>query len=372
MNVSELSLQRIKIIDDSETSIDLLLDALDGDYDVSVALNGENGLEDIREEVPDLILLDIMMPGIDGYEVCRRLLENPLTRDVPVIFLTANDDLQSKTRGFRLGAVDYITKPFDMVEVQARVKTHLALKCARQELAEQNDLLEKKVQERTKELLLTQEVTILSMASLVEARDWETGGHIIRTQRYVKLLANALQDHPKFATLLVPEHIELICKSAPLHDIGKVGVPDCILQKPGPLTVEEYEKMKLHTLYGYNAIVNAEKKLGSSSFLRFAREITYTHHEYWDGTGYPRGLAEDDIPIAGRLMALADMYDALISRRVYKDAVSHEDVLPIIHEARGTQLDPDIVDAFFQIQDQFKTTAKALNDNDMHIVGGVS
>lgn len=370
--MNNLSQQHVKIIDDSETNIDLLLEVLSDDYSISVALDGESGLEDIREEAPDLILLDIMMPGIDGYEVCRRLQNDPTTRDIPIIFLTAMDEVASKARGFKLGAVDYITKPFEMVEVQARVKTHLALKCARQELAGQNELLEKMVRERTRELALTQDVTILSMASLAEARDRETGGHIMRTQHYVKILAEQLQDHPRFSTLLIPEHIELIYKSAPLHDIGKVGVPDRILQKPGPLTVEEHEEMKLHTLYGYTAIVNAEKKLGSSSFLRFAREITYTHHEHWDGTGYPRGLAGNDIPIAGRLMALADIYDALVSRRVYKAPISHESGLSIIREARGGQLDPDMVDAFFLIQDQFKTIAKAFNDNDQQTVGEAS
>jgi putative two-component system response regulator len=363
MSITNLSQKRVKIIDDSPTNIFLLVEALSDDYDVSVALDGETGLEDIEEEAPDLILLDIMMPGIDGYEVCRRLQSNPATRNIPIIFLTAMDEIGSKTQGFRLGAVDYITKPFEMLEVQARVKTHLALKCALEELAGQNELLEKKVQERTRELVLTQEVTILSMASLVEARDKETGGHIMRTQRYVKCLAEQLQDHPRFNALLTPENIELIYKSAPLHDIGKVGVPDRILQKPGKLTPEEFEEMKRHTLYGYTAIVNAEKKLGSSSFLRFAREITSTHHEHWDGTGYPHGLQESAIPIAGRLMALADIYDAMTSRRVYKEALSHTEVLAIIRDSRGILLDPDIVDAFFQVQGQFERIAELFEGN---------
>lgn len=362
--MDNLSQQRVKIIDDSETNLDLLVEALSDEYDVSVALDGESGLEDIREEAPDLILLDIMMPGIDGYEVCRRLQDDPTTRNIPIIFLTAMDEIGSKTQGFKLGAVDYITKPFEMLEVQARVKTHLALKCALEELAGQNELLEKKVQERTRELTLTQEVTILSMASLAEARDKETGGHIMRTQRYVKLLAEQLQDHPRFNTLLTPENIELICKSAPLHDIGKVGVPDSILQKPGKLTSEEYEEMKLHTLYGYTAIVNTEKKLGSNSFLRFAREIASTHHEYWDGSGYPHGLCGDAIPIAGRLMALADIYDAMVSYRVYKEPVSHTEVLAMIRDYRGVQLDQDIVDAFLMVQDQFERTAELFSGND--------
>jgi cyclic di-GMP phosphodiesterase len=361
MVCSDLSQQSIKIIDDSESNLDLLVDALSDDYIISVALDGESGFQDIKEDLPDLVLLDIMMPGIDGYEVCRLLQADPLTKDIPIIFLSAMDEVSSKTRGFQLGAVDYITKPFEMLEVKARVKTHLALRCARRALSRQNELLEEKVQERTGELILTQEVTILSMASLAEARDQETGEHIMRTQCYVKLLAEELAKHPRFASQLTPENIELIYKSAPLHDIGKIGVADSILQKPDKLTPTEFEEMKQHTVYGYNAIVAAEKKLGSNSFLRFAREITYTHHENWNGSGYPRGIRGDAIPISGRLMALADTYDALISHRVYKKALSHALVVELIIREESIRFDPDVVKAFLVLQDTFNSIEQQLN-----------
>lgn len=364
MTGNDLSHLSVKVIDDSESNLDLMVAALSEDYDVSVALDGESGLEDIRADPPDLVLLDIMMPGLDGYAVCAQLQADPKTREIPIIFLTAVDELDSKTRGFKLGAVDYITKPFEMMEVKARVRTHLALKCARQELARQNEWLEEKVRERTRELVLAQDVTILSMASLAEARDRETGAHIMRTQEYVRLLAQGLRDHPRFRDLLTPSNIELIYKSAPLHDIGKVGVPDRVLQKPGPLTPSEFEEMKLHTLYGYNAILAAEQKLGSNSFLRFAREITYTHHEHWDGSGYPRGLQGEEIPVAGRLMILADTYDAMVSRRIYKEPIAHVEVVSQLVELSGRYFDPDVVEVFLCLSDDFRLTAERLQDND--------
>lgn len=218
------------------------------------------------------------------------------------------------------------------------------------------------LQERTAALQKTQDITILSLASLAETRDNETGAHILRTQHYVKALATALRDHPKFSDVLDDESIEQLYKSAPLHDIGKVGIPDAILLKPGRHTAEEFEIMKTHAELGAESLRQAEVELGECSFLRFAREIAETHHEKWDGSGYPKGLKGDDIPMSGRLMAVADVYDALISKRVYKPAFEHSEAISIIKDACGAHFDPDIVDAFLKIEDEVKLIAARYSD----------
>lgn len=362
--MKKLSDCMILVVDDTEENVDILVEALGDDYEVSVAMDGKAALEVVEEEKPDLILLDIMMPEMDGYEACRRLKEDPETAKIPVIFLTAMAELENKTKGFELGAVDYVTKPFEILEVKARVETHLALVMATQELEHQNEILEEKVDERTKELALTQEATIEAMAILAEYRDPETGGHIKRTKNYVKSLAEQLQDHPNFNGFLTKENIDLLYKSAPLHDIGKVGVKDEILLKPGRLTEEEFEEMKQHTVFGRDAIHFASQKLGSNSFLHLAKEIAYTHQEKWDGSGYPQGLSGAEIPISGRLMAVADVYDALISKRVYKAPFSQQKAVTIIKEGKGSHFDPDMVDAFMEIQETFRQIALEYADFD--------
>ena len=342
----------VLIVDDAETNIDILVETLGDAYDVRVAMDGAGALEYIRENPPDLILLDIMMPGMDGYEVCERLKSSEATRGIPVIFLTALTDEQDEARGLRLGAVDFITKPFSPELVKSRVHNHLQLKRHR-------DHLEELVRERTMELMLTQDATILSLATLAEYRDPETGGHIKRTQRYMEVLSRHLMDHPRFRDYLDGETTELLYKSAPLHDIGKVGVPDNILLKPGKLTVDEFSLMKKHCEYGRDTIVKVEQEIGevNISFLRYAKEIAYTHHEKWDGSGYPRGIPTSAIPISGRLMAVADVYDALISRRVYKAPLSHSTAVRLMVDGRGSHFDPDIIDAFIQLADRFKEIA---------------
>ena len=222
---------------------------------------------------------------------------------------------------------------------------------------------EKRARERTRELAMVQEATIESMSSLTETRDPDTGEHIKRTQNYLRLLAEYLKNQPGFRALLDDETINLLCKSAPLHDIGKVGVPDKILFKPGRLTEQEFEEMKQHTIYGRDSILAAERKLGKTSFLRFAREIAYTHHERWDGAGYPEGLSGDQIPIPGRLMALADAYDAITSKRVYKSQLSHDEAVRIIIEAKGSQFDPNVVDAFLAVREDFRQIAERYADS---------
>ena len=350
----------ILVVDDTAANLMLMNDLLQTHYTVKVATSGARALKIARAGIPpDLVLLDIMMPDMDGYEVCRQLKADPATRDIPVIFLTAKSETSDEQLGLELGAVDYITKPISPPIVLARVKTNLMLKASSDFLKDKNAFLEQEVQRRTLELHDIQNVTILTMASLAETRDNETGNHIIRTQHYVKLLALQLQNHPRFAAYLTDDTIDLLFKSAPLHDIGKVGIPDSILLKPGKLTPEEFETMKTHTTLGKVAIESAERRLGKDvPFLRCAKEIAYSHQEKWDGSGYPEGLAGDAIPISARLMALADVYDALISRRVYKPAFTHAAALQIIEEGRGCHFDSDVVDAFMAIQLQCKTIAE--------------
>jgi putative two-component system response regulator len=349
---------KILLVDDNTANLQVLRETLDGlGYKLLIAKNGKSALEIVRKACPDLILLDIMMPDMDGYEVCRKLKAAASTRHLPVIFLTAMADAEDEAKGLSLGAVDYITKPINPELVRARVRNHLELKQYR-------DSLEELVKERTRELQLTQAVMIESLATLAEYRDPETGGHIKRTQNYVKALAVHLKNHPKFRDELTDEMIELLYLSAPLHDMGKVGVRDHILLKPGRLDEAEFHEMQKHTIYGHDALRVTEEKLGKSTFLRLAREIAYTHQEKWDGSGYPRGLKGEKIPLPGRLMALADVYDALISKRVYKSPMPHDDAVRIILDGKERHFDPDVVDAFFELQAVFRNIALTYADFD--------
>jgi putative two-component system response regulator len=349
---------KILLVDDNTTNLQLLHETLDGlGFKILIAKKGKTALSIAQKANPSLILLDIMMPEMDGYEVCERLKADEKTSQIPVIFITALSDVEDEAKGLKLGAVDYITKPFNPELVKARVRNHLELKRYR-------DHLENLVKERTKRLALTQAVTIESLATLAEYRDPETGGHIKRTQNYVKALAMHLKDHPRFQNELDEDTIELLYLSAPLHDVGKVGVADNILLKAAKLTDEEFEEMKKHTQYGYDALRITEQKLGGDSFLRHAKEIAHSHQEKWDGSGYPQGLKGDEIPISGRLMALADVYDALISKRVYKPPFSHEDAVKIIVAGKGIHFDPDIVAAFLELEHTFRNIALTYADFD--------
>ena len=362
-------------VDDTPTNIDVVKGVLSQDYFVPAAVNGKAALKFLEKKKPDLILLDIMMPEMDGYEVCRRIKENPATDDIPIIFLTAKTEVEDETKGLSMGAVDYITKPISPPILQARVKNHLELKVARDSLKRQNEILEEKVLERTRQMEELQDVSMVAMGSLAESRDPETGNHIRRTQRYVKLLAQRLRTHPKFRDFLDPETITSLFKSAPLHDIGKVGVPDSILLKPGKLTDEEFEEMKKHTTYGRDSLAAAEKTMSrADNFLIFAKEIAYAHQEKWDGSGYPEGLRGNEIPISARLMAVADVYDALISRRVYKPPFPHEKAVSIIQEEKGSHFDPDMVEAFMEISSDFYSVSQEFADSeeDVKAKSGVS
>jgi putative two-component system response regulator len=364
----EVEPKTVLVIDDSPEIQAIINDLLKHDYRLRGANSGERGLRvATAEPQPDLILLDILMPGMNGHEVCRQLKANPATRDIPVIFLTAMDNVADEQIGLELGAVDYITKPISGPILHARVKTHLNLKAAADFIKDKNQFLVGEVAKRAKELEFIQDVTILALASLAETRDNETGNHIRRTQHYVRALAEHLQRHPHFSLLLTRTNIELIYKSAPLHDIGKVGIPDQILLKPGRLTPDEFEVMKTHTTLGKEALEHAELQLGRTApFLGFAKEIALSHQEKWDGSGYPQGLAGEAIPIPARLMAVADVYDALISPRVYKAPMSHRDAVAIITAGRGSHFDPDIVDAFLGLSDKFVEIAARFSDASPH------
>jgi cyclic di-GMP phosphodiesterase len=347
---------KILIVDDSKEQIRLLYDILEHQYTLITATNGEKAIRlAMKEPKPDLILLDILLSDISGYEVCNRLKLEERTNHIPIILLSGIDSEENELKGLSAGAIDYIRKPFKVAIVSTRIKNLLEFK------KHQNNLNEK-ILNRTKELKMTQALLIESLGSLAEYRDPETGGHIRRSQNYVKALAKALMNNPDSHEQLNTEDIELLHQSAPLHDIGKVAIPDNILLKPGKLDDKEFSEMKNHCQYGHTMLMKTMHKLPDKSFLRYTMEIAITHHEKWDGTGYPKGLKGRNIPLSGRLMALADVYDALISKRCYKLPFSHEKAVEIIREESGRQFDPDIVTAFLELEMTFRNIAYTYAD----------
>ncbi len=322
--------QLILIVDDVPDNIDVLGGVLRRDYNIKVALDGQRALRiAVTEPRPDLILLDIMMPGIDGYEVCRRLKENPVTSDIPVMFITAKDDSADEEHGFELGAVDYITKPISPSVVRARVRTHLSL-------YDQQRLLAEQVHSRTSELNTTRLEIIRRLGRAAEYRDNETGNHVIRMSHSAKLIAQAHGSNPEWT--------EMLFNAAPMHDIGKIGVSDLILLKPGKLDADEWSSMMQHTSIGAEIIGDNPNPL-----LQMARTIALTHHEKWDGSGYPQKLAGEEIPLEGRICAIADVFDALTSVRPYKKAWSVEDATRTIKEGSGSHFDPQLVPLFLDV-----------------------
>ena len=354
----------ILIVDDEPINLSLLSSLLRPEFHVRAANSGENALSAAATEPrPSLVLLDVMMPGMNGYVVLSHLRENPVTADIPVIFLTALTRDRDEEHGLEMGAADYISKPIKPAVVLARVRGQLALKQARDWLKDKNAILEAEVARRMEENDLIQRVSIRALAHLAETRDPETGNHILRTQGYVQRMAMGLREHPRFAAFLTPTNIDLLAKSAPLHDIGKVGIPDHVLLKPGRLTPEEWQVMMTHAKLGAEAIEQAEADVARPvEFLVLAKEIAHWHHEKWDGSGYPDGLAGEAIPISARLMAVADVFDALISQRVYKPAMSYDEARAIIVEGRGKHFDPDVADAFLGGFDDFISIAERYRD----------
>ena len=365
MSKSELRDSTVLVVDDSPENLELMGGLLGDLYRVKVANSGSRALKILEGELlPDLILLDVMMPEMSGWDVCRVIQSTKRLAHIAVIFLTAKTNPDDEKLGFDLGAVDYISKPINPATLLARVKTHLSLKRMSDVLRDRNLILKDEIDKGVQEIRAIQETTIHAMASLAETRDNETGNHIRRTQNYVKTLAQTLSKHPRFSHYLTDEQIEMLYLSAPLHDIGKVGIPDHILLKPGRLDAAEFEIMKTHTTLGYQSILSASERLsGGSGFLTCAMEIALSHQEKWDGSGYPQGLSGDAIPISARLMAVADVYDALISERYYKKAFSHESAVGIILEGRGSHFDPDVVDAFQRIERKFVEIATKFSDS---------
>lgn len=367
-------MQTILIVDDAPENLSLLSDLLQPYYQVRATNSGIRALHAATTDPqPDLILLDVLMPTMDGYEVIKQLKADHRTAHIPVIFVTAMESSEDEEHGLALGAMDYITKPIKPAIVLARIKTHLELKAARDWLQDRNTVLEAEIAQRMEDNLIIQDVTIRALAHLAETRDTETGNHLLRTQGYVHTLALQLKNHPRFKDFLTANNIRDIVKSAPLHDIGKVGIPDSILLKPGKLTPDEWEVMKTHSYLGFHAIELAEQDAERPiEFLSIAKDISKYHHEKWDGTGYPDGLSGDAIPIAARLMALADVFDALVSERAYKTAFTVDKAIEIISDGRGNHFDPDVVDAFLLMQNDFITIAKRHADTSAAVIEKLS
>ena len=350
----------VLVVDDEPSNLLLISEVLADRCHMRVARGGEEALRQLRlPPPPDLVLLDVMMPGVSGWDVCRAMKADPLMRDVPVVFLTALSASEDEERALEMGAADFISKPIRPSVLRARVRTQLENKAATDFLRDRNAFLDAEVQRRVHEVAGVKDATIEALAALAETRDPHTGNHVRRTQHYVRALALHLQSHPRFAAVLTERTIDLLFKCAPLHDIGKVGIPDGILLKPGPLTPEEYEVMKEHARLGREALASAERHLGfHAEFLTLAQEIAYSHHERWDGSGYPQGLAGEQIPVSARLMAVADVYDALSHRRVYRDSVPPEQATATIARGRGTQFDPDVADAAVELAEVFERIAR--------------
>jgi putative two-component system response regulator len=355
----------VLIVDDSPANLSLLGGLLHTHYTVKAVNHGAKALKIASLEQPDLILLDIMMPDISGYDVCRQLKAEKHTQHIPIIFLTSKTEVESEEIGMSLGAVDYITRPINPDILLSRVRAHFIDASHARTMRVNNEYLEFEVVKRSRELAALQQVTILAMASLAEVRDQDTGNHLRRTQNYMRVLGNQLRKYPRFVNDLNDSVIEMMFKCAPLHDIGKVGIPDRILLKPGRYEPHEFEIMKTHPTLGYEALVHAQESAGETiAFLEIAKQIVYSHHEKWDGSGYPQGLVGDAIPIPARLMALADVYDALISRRVYKEGMSHARAAKIIVDGWGKHFDPDVVDAFLDVADEFQAIALRYADTE--------
>ncbi len=322
----------VLVVDDEPYNVSFLETVLGIDYHVMTAINGSKALEIAASEPPDLILLDLMMPDMDGYEVCRRLKSNPLTRSIPVIFVTTVGSMENETMGFEVGAVDYVTKPISLPILQARVRTHLAL-------SDQNRMLEVKVKERTRELAESRMEIIRRLGQAAEYKDNETGMHIVRMSHYSRLLG--------LAAGMDESEADLLFNASPMHDIGKIGTPDNILKKPAGLDADEWEQMKLHPGIGMKIIGDHDSLL-----LQTAGLIAYTHHEKWNGKGYPQGLIGDEIPLVGRIVAIADVFDALTSTRPYKKAWSIHEATELIKQESGEHFDPHLAELFITIMPQ--------------------
>jgi putative two-component system response regulator len=356
---------KIMVVDDNVANLKVAKNALSGIYDVFTVPSAAKAFDLLKRNKPKLILLDVDMPEMDGYEAIGILKSGVETANIPVVFLTAKDDPESETKGLSLGAVDYISKPFMPQLLCKRVELHLtiveqknALEVKGAELRRFNDNLQKMVAEKTDKVLELQSAILKTVADLVESRDDVTGGHVERTRYDVKALIEEMKAQGLYADEMRDWDADLLLESSQLHDVGKIFISDVILKKPGKLTFEEFTEMKRHAELGVTIIERIETETSDSEFLKYAKIFAATHHEKWDGTGYPKGLAGCDIPLLGRLMAIADVYDALISDRPYKKAFTHEEAVRIINEGRGNHFDPALVDIFATAAERFVHTSK--------------
>ena len=328
---------KILVVDDERYNINVLVGILKADYRIIVAKSGEEALKRADSNIPpDLILLDVMMPDMDGYTVCRKLKEQENTKNIPVIFITALGDVEDETKGFETGGVDYITKPIKPATVRARVKTHIELRDARKQLENQNMILEEKVRERTKELSESRMEIIHRLVFASEYKDPDTGSHIQRMSQYSALLAKAYG--------VGKDLCEMIQLASPMHDIGKIGIPDSVLLKPGKLDEVEWIIMKNHSSIGAKILSDS-----SSPLLQAGQVIALSHHEKWNGSGYPLGVKGENIPLMGRITALADVFDALTTKRPYKDAWPIDKAVREIKKGKGVHFEPKLVELFEDI-----------------------
>lgn len=352
----------IFLVDDSIVNLNTGKAAMQHKYTVITIPSGEKLMLTLKKVKPDLILLDIEMPGMSGYDTIKALKSNPDTADIPVIFLTGKNELENELLGLSLGAVDYITKPFSHAILLKRVELHLLLQAQKNELREFNDNLLDMVDERVKEISALQNAIIVWAAEIIEFRDEETGQHIDRVQKYLEILLEAMQKTIQYTAELATWDIRAFLKSALLHDVGKIKIRDDILLKPSRLTEEEFAKMKLHSLYGRMLLESLEEKIPNQTFLDYAKILAYWHHERWDGTGYPDQLKGEEIPLQARMMAIVDVYDALVSNRPYKKAFSHEEAMQIIVEGRGSQFDQNLVDLFVDLSDRIQIVSEGMKN----------
>jgi putative two-component system response regulator len=354
----------VLIVDDTPANLSLLANLLKATYDIRVANSGAKALELAQvEPLPDAILLDVMMPNMDGWTVCERLKSIEATARIPTLFLTAKNSIQDEEHGLNLGAVDFISKPISPPIVLARLRTHLQNREYQKILEDKAGWLEIEVQKKLTRINHLQEASIMVMVSLAEFRDECTGWHIKRTQEFVKTLALELSKHPKLASVLTPEYMEKLFKSAPLHDIGKIAIPDRVLLKPGKLTTEEFEVMKGHAEKGARMLRQAQQYTSENDgFLQVAVEIAHYHHEKWDGSGYPDKLSGEAIPLAARIMAVADVYDALTTVRPYKSAFGHQEALEMMRRESGSHFDPMIFSVLENCQSRFVEIASTWTD----------
>lgn len=363
----------ILVVDDNEMNRDLLLRRLANvGHQLSSAADGEQALETMRTQSFDLVLLDIMMPVMDGYEALKVIQADAELRRVPVIMITALDDIDSAVRCIEMGAVDYVTKPFNPVLLRARVDASLDRKRMNDleeqrhiEIARSNVSLSEEVRAKVLEISQSQLAAIFAMSKLAESRDPETGEHLERMREYCKLLSEQLSRMPKYRPIIDRSFVDNIYAASPLHDIGKVGIDDSVLLKPGPLNDEEWVLMKQHPVIGAETLREVDRQHPGNDFIRTGIDIAEGHHEKWDGSGYPYGLSGEKIPLVARILALGDVYDALTSKRCYKDAFSHEKSRDIIVEGRGSHFDPDVVLAFFEAEEDFKRVRQDYKDPDI-------